>query len=656
MGISLVLHLWRTVGLTLQFRRNLEELLQDWCPENGVAALLLEHPTPGIYFPLVVKPFSVGTDYYSLPLRFTSSSECAIRLDEHTSLEQLVSRGRLELTQPDLHLPLRQELLPLQSGKGDGLKVILLRSGPGDLEPLDRSHQITLNRLVPLACANWIEHAHDLMTLPDVRNLETLSRDLVKRLSDEEQDPPYFPILHAEVSTGPDSRQGRFSSANLLSWNCFLMDDQQGSPSYIAEMPAVMRRTRATAWWDDVTLRSDFSSMSETIKNASLKMIDRVTVLGHARFQGCSWWAFARHDKDRQAMPAHLSADTTAGPIRPVLYAGPKLEKLTPANLVRRALTVKPDEDDVIMTIWMVSEEQKVLNIGFRAGRNIQILDHAEIFDRHPMEINDYPPFRVRLSPLPQVDRALIAERVRPVLASAARAARKIDLAGRMEQAFAPVREELHQGSWHEGHPGAGLFMDGYHDVADWPVEELARCHPRMQTLLQNLLHEWTGRDMQWSEDACRSRYDCWHIRALKALAHDRLHSSLLMALLAGSMDDTSFLVADREICLEGNVPWSDVLAALQTVTTEGNKFQFTQCYHGREETLILRFSGELSELGVTAALTGRGTEKRQGSFTRACSTLRRASQRFSVEVTHEGAGGQEWGIVMVFAERGLAC
>ncbi len=49
--------------MTLQFRRNLEELLQDWCPENGVAARLLEHPTSGIYFPLVVKPFSVGTDY-----------------------------------------------------------------------------------------------------------------------------------------------------------------------------------------------------------------------------------------------------------------------------------------------------------------------------------------------------------------------------------------------------------------------------------------------------------------------------------------------------------------------------------------------------------------------------------------------------------------
>ena len=77
------------------------------------------------------------------------------------------------------------------------------------------------------------------------------------------------------------------------------------------------------------------------------------------------------------------------------------------------------------------------------------------------------------------MDRALIAERVRPVLASAARAARKIDLSGRMEQAFAPVRVELHQGSWHEGHPGAGLFMDGYHDVADWPEEDLARCHPR---------------------------------------------------------------------------------------------------------------------------------------------------------------------------------
>jgi hypothetical protein len=71
---------------------------------------------------------------------------------------------------------------------------------------------------------------------------------------------------------------------------------------------------------------------------------------------------------------------------------------------------------------------------------------------------------------------------------------------------------------------------------------------------------------------------------------------------------------------------------------------------------LILRFSGELSEMGVAAALTGQETEKRQGSFTRACSTLRRAAQRFSVEVTHGGAGDREWGMVMVFAERGLAC
>lgn len=642
--------------MTLQFRRNLEELLQDWCPENGVAALLLEHPTPGIYFPLVVKPFSVGTDYYSLPLRFNSTSERAVHLDENSSPEQLVYRGRLELTQPDLHFPLRQELLPLHDERGDGLKVILLRSAPGKLDALDRSHLGTLNRLVPLACANWIEHAHDLMALPDVRNLETLTRDLIKRLSDEEQDPPYFPILHAEVTLDADGTQGRFSSANLLSWNCFMMDDRKGIPPYIPEMPAVMRKIRATAWWDDVTLRSDFSSMSETIRSASLKMIDRVTVLGHARYQGCSWWAFARHDKDRNATPADLVNNDATGPIRPVLYAGPKLETFSPADLVRRALTVKPDEDDVLMTIWLVSEDRQALNVGFRAGRRIQVLDHAEISDRHPMEINDFPPFRVRLSPLPQVDRALIAERVRPVLASAARAARKIDLSGRMELAFAPVRVELHEGSWHEGHPGAGLFMDGYHDVADWPEEELARCHPRMMTLLRDLLHAWTGRDMQWSADTCRSRYDCWHIRALKALAHDRLHSSLLMAMLAGSVDDTSFLVADREICLEGNVPWSEVLAALQTVTTEGNKFQFTQCYHGREETLILRFSGELSELGVTAALTGQGTEKRQGSFTRACSTLRRAAQRFSVEVTHGSAGGQEWGIVMVFAERGLAC
>ena len=182
---------------------------------------------------------------------------------------------------------------------------------------------------------------------------------------------------------------------------------------------------------------------------------------------------------------------TGAGPARAIRPAGrpaQPAETLSPADLVRRALTVKAEEDDVLMTTWLVSEKGAALNVGFRAGRLIQVLDHAEVSDRHPVEINDFAPFRVRLSPLPEVDRTLIVQRVNPVLASAARAARQIDQAGLIEKSLNPVRQDLHQGSWHIDHPGGGLFVAGYHDVADWPEEALARCHPRMVTLLDDLL------------------------------------------------------------------------------------------------------------------------------------------------------------------------
>ena len=643
--------------MTLQFRRSLEELLLEWCPANGMAALLLEHPTPGIYFPLVVKPFSVGTDYYSLPLRFKTDACRDIKLHEDSSPVELAYRGRLELTQPDLRLPVNQELLTLQGNGGSDLKVILLRSSPGSLPALGTAHLATLNRLVPLACTNWIEHAQNLLGVSDVRSLETLAKDVVKLLSDEEQDPPYFPILHAEVSVDPDDPLQRYSSANLLSWNCFLLDDRQAMPPYIPEMPGVMQKENVSTWWDDVTLRGDFRSMPESIRTASARTIDQVSVLGHARHDGCSWWAFARHDKDRRRMDGLLTGDGPARAIRPAGRPAQSVETLSPADLVRRALTVKAEEDDVLMTTWLVSEKGAALNVGFRAGRLIQVLDHAEVSDRHPVEVNDFAPFRVRLSPLPEVDRALIIQRVKPVLASAARAARQIDQAGLIEKSLDPVRQDLHQGSWHIDHPGGGLFVAGYHDVADWPEEALARCHPRMVTLLDDLLGQWTGREGACPESSCSGRAGCWHIRALKALAHDRLHASLLLAIVSGPLDDPSFLSADRELCLEEGGHWPEVLAALQTVITQGNRFRFEQCFHGRDDTLILRFSGQLNEAGVAAALTGKPDhQQRKGSFTRACSTLRRSASRFSVEVTHDEPESEGWGLVVVFSEKGLAC
>ena len=640
-----------------RFRRNMEELLEEWRPRDGMAALLLEHPTQGIYFPLVVKPSSVGTDYYSLPLRFIGGCEPSIRLDERSSPERLAFRGRLELMQPDLRLPVHQELFPLHEDEAEGsVKVLLLRSSPRELPELDTRNFNILKSLVPLTCLNWIEQAQDLVEIPEYRDFDALAKDLVKRLSDEEQDPPYFPILHAEVSPDPEDVGTRFASANVLSWNCFLLHNQQGTPAYVSEMSSVMLDKKIHDWWEDLTRRDDFPGMSESIRKACAKTVDHVRLLGRCEHQGTAWWAFARHNKDRSKMAGLLTEWPRDEPVLVAAEAWRELESQSPGDLVRHALAINPDDDDVLVTVWLVSDAGQGINIGFKAGRRIEVLDHTEITDRDYIEIADYAPFKVRLLPLPLVNRRLIEERVRPILASAAKAARRIDGAGLIEQAFAPVRREIHEGSWHDDHSGQGLFVDRYHDVADWPEADLARCHAGMVTMLEDLLSAWTGRDKVRSPGECKNRQKCWHIRALKALAHDRLYSSLLMTVLGGPVDDASFLLADREICLQENMRWPEVLAALQTVTTEGNRFQFGQCFHGKEQTLILRFSGQLNEQGVAAALTGQGTGKRKGSFTRACEALRRASLRFGVEVTHEEPGEERWGIVVVFDQREIPC
>ncbi|MFQ5768534.1 MAG: hypothetical protein ACE5ID_11215, partial [Acidobacteriota bacterium] len=601
--------------MTLRFRRSLEELLEEWCPPDGMAALLLEHPTGGIYFPLVVKPLSVGTDYYSLPMRFDDESPRTLQLEERSSPASLALRGRLELTHPALRLPLWQELTPLheEEAEDDLLRVLLLRSAPGKLPQMEHRNLTTLKRLVPLLCQNWIEHAGDLGDEPEFRDCGTLARDIVRRLSDEEQDPPYYPILHAEVSPDPAGSETRYSSANLLSWNCLLLDRRRGTPAYIPEMPSVMLERGVSEWWDDVTRRRDFNDLAESIRDASMKTIDHVRVLGRCRHQGRSWWAFVRQDKDRNEMGRLLAEWSAGDPILAAPSTGAELQELSVGDLVRRALTVKAADDDVLMTAWLVSEDRQALNMGFRAGRKMQVLDHSEVAGPDSMEIIDYPPFRVRLSPLPQADRRLIEERIRPVLARAARAARRIDGSGLIERTFEPIRKELQEGSWHENHAGGGLFPAGFHDVADWSAEDIRRCHARMVAMLERLLRDWTGRQRADPSTAeCSSRFECWHIRALKALAHDRLHSSLVMAVLAGDVDDQSFLMADREICLHDGVRWAEVLAALQTVTTEGNRFQFKQCFHGQEQTLILRFSGDLTEKGVAAALVGNGDSTRK--------------------------------------------
>ncbi|MFQ5717932.1 MAG: hypothetical protein ACE5IK_00145 [Acidobacteriota bacterium] len=644
------------VTVTRGFRKNIEDLLEEWRPPGGMAALLLEHPTAGVYFPLAVQPAAENTDYYSMPVRFRDGCDTSLQLDETSSPERLAFRGRLELTRPDLRLPVRQELVPLHQDGDGGLKVLLLRSSPGTMPDMEPRNLNTLKNLVPLTCLNWVEQAQRSIEIPEFSSFEELAQDLVKRLSDVEQDPPYFPILHAEVTPDAEALGARFSSANLLSWNCYLLDDQRSMPAYIPQMPTVMGEKKIHEWWEDVTRRADASSMTESIRKAAAKTIDHVRLIGRCDHDGVAWWAFARHNKDRREMTGLLCEWSEGESILSAAEAWRDVDPITPGDLVRRALAVRSDEDDVLVTMWLVSDTGQGINIGFKAGNRIEVLDHAEMGGADQVEITEFVPFCVRLSPLPLVDRQVIEDRVRPVLASAARAARRIDGSGLIESAFEPVRRELHEGSWHDAYPGSGLFVDRFHDVADWTDEDVKRCHERMVVLLDGLLTAWTGNANPLSRNRCETRFDCWHIRALKALAHDRLHSSLVMAVLSGPVSDASYLLADREICPGGNVRWSDLLAALTTVTTEGNRFRLKQWHHGARCTLILRFSGQLNPQGVTAALTGEGAQERQGSFTRACETLRRAARRFGVEIDHDGDEDERWSLVVVLAESELAC
>ena len=642
--------------MTLRFRASIEELLEEWCPPGGMIALLLEHATPGVYFPLVVKPVSVATDYYALPLRFTPGCTPTLRLEENSSPEDLAYRGRLELTQPEFGLPVRQELIPLQDDPDEPMRILLLRSAPGDLQPLTGRHLSTLKHLVPLTCLNWIEHASGLVDVPVVRDVESLARDLARRLSDEMQDPPYFPILHAEVHADPEGAGARWSGVNLLSWNCYLLMGQSSMPAYIPEMPGVMRTLNAGAWWDDVTRRRDFADLPESIRGASAKTIDRVQVLGRCHHDGVSWWAFARHDKDRARATTLLATWPGADPILPVPEQSTEIDTLSPGDLVRRALTVKPVADDVLLTVWLVNEQGRGINAGFRAGRRIDVLDHAGVGDRHPIEMRDYPPFHVRLSPLPLVPRDVIEGRVRPLLESAVRAARRIDGTALLERAFAPVLDEVMRGSWHERRPGAGLFPDGRHDIVDWTDGEFEACHARLARLLDAALRTWSGADAEAGTSVCAGRAGCWHMRALKALTHGRLHASLILTLLGGATDDRALMAADREIEFQEDVSWAEVLAALHTLVRPGHRLRFQGCRPGHDMSLIARFTGELNDKGLVAAMTGEGARKHKGSFTRACETLRRAALRFGVEVTHDAGSEGRWGLVVVFAERDLAC
>lgn len=642
--------------MTLRFRASIEELLEEWCPEGGMIALLLEHATPGVYFPLVVKPVSVATDYYALPLRFTNGRPDVLQLDENSSPEDLVFRGRLELTQPEFRLPVRQELIPLQDDPDEPMRILLLRSAPGEMQPLAGRHLSALKHLVPLTCLNWIEHASGLVDLPVVRDLESLARDVARRLSDEMQDPPYFPILHAEVHADPDGAGARWSGVNLLSWNCFLLMGQASMPAYIPEMPHVMRAKNVGAWWDDVTRRRDFAELPESIRGASAKTIDQVQVLGRCHHEGASWWAFARHDKDRARASALLSSWPGDDPILPMAERSAEIDTLSPGELVRRALTVKPLADDVLLTVWLVSEAGRGINAGFRAGRRIDVLDHAGVGDRHPIEIRDYPPFHVRLSPLPLVPRTVIEARVRPLLENAVRAARRIDGSAIIERAFAPVLDEVMRGSWHEGRAGAGLFPDGRHDIADWTDGVFEACHERLARLLDEALRAWSGAEQEAATPPCAGRAVCWHVRALKALTHERLHASLVLTLLGRTSEDGALMAADREIDFQENVHWPEVLAALHTLIRPGHRLRFQGCRSGDDRTLVVRFTGELNDKGLVAAMTGEGARKHKGSFTRACETLRRAALRFGVEVTHDAGVEGRWAVVVAFAQRDLAC
>ena len=218
------------------------------------------------------------------------------------------------------------------------------------------------------------------------------------------------------------------------------------APAYIREMPAVMQGSACTTWWEDLTRRPDAAELPDSIRRATGKTVDLVRVLGSCDHDGTTWWAFARHNKDRIMVEDLIEDWPGEQPLRtgPAVGEAPVLDN--PAQLVRKALNVVPEDDDVLLTVWLVNANGHGLNVGFHAGELIEILDNTEFTDGDYIEIDEFAPFTVRVAPLPNVSHELIEERIRPILASAVKAARQLAGSGLVEMAFEPIRKEPHEG------------------------------------------------------------------------------------------------------------------------------------------------------------------------------------------------------------------
>lgn len=225
--------------ITARFQQIVHDLLYDFAPPAGAAALMLRRGlgSSPVYFPIGFAPGSpmLGSDsilknYFLYATHWAKNSgDYELVLGDDSGLEALVLQGKLALAlfhAGPVAISAHPCDPPNQSSQSDVLLCTLRPASASSISPPPSPYlRSALWELVALwrdtAASNLKIQASDHAIVADT---------LAAILADHLPEPPYFPTLHVRV----DSRKAKNATptpgiwkANPLSYNCFLLEHRQ---------------------------------------------------------------------------------------------------------------------------------------------------------------------------------------------------------------------------------------------------------------------------------------------------------------------------------------------------------------------------------------------------------------------------------------------
>ncbi|MGA2583737.1 MAG: hypothetical protein ABSG31_10710, partial [Tepidisphaeraceae bacterium] len=232
--------------ITDDFRRALDAILEDLTPETGIAAVLYRHPFGRVYYPLLihipetfVNPLGIDPNerYYLFSTRLEEADlqKGQIEIKTDADADILVQHGKLGVCL------FERSLLKVQFHTCPSIAdqhVVIAIIGPADTWPA----RITppgdgILRAVGRIVHAWARTNESLLTPVGLTGEEVLSQTR-NILDDARSDPPFFPVLHSQLTAKSFSDVGASQrGSNPLSYNCAIWSRcEQLRRDYIDEM------------------------------------------------------------------------------------------------------------------------------------------------------------------------------------------------------------------------------------------------------------------------------------------------------------------------------------------------------------------------------------------------------------------------------------